>query len=103
MWVVRSEEQWTEKKIVGGQKTRPAQSSQWLWMASDPLAAYGCRVLYEAGHRRWGIENKAFNELTQYYNLEHCSHHEPFSMLAQMLILIIAFTLSRPLPPGTAN
>jgi len=24
--------------------------------------------------RRWGIENKAFNELTQFYHLEHCYH-----------------------------
>ena len=37
------------------------------------------------GHKRWDIENKAFNELTQAYHLEHCYHHEPTSMLAQML------------------
>ena len=49
--------------------------------------------IYQAGHRRWGIENKAFNELTQSYHLEHCFHHEPVSMLAQMLILLLGFTL----------
>ena len=54
---------------------------------------YPGRVIYQAGHRRWGIENKAFNELTQAYHLEHCCHHEPVSMLAQMLILLIGFTL----------
>jgi hypothetical protein len=47
----------------------------------------------QAGHRRWGIENKAFNELTQSDHLEHCYHHEPVSMLVQMLILLLAFTL----------
>jgi hypothetical protein len=45
------------------------------------------------GHRRWGIENKAFNELTQAYHLEHCYYHEPNSILVQMLILILGFTL----------
>jgi len=51
------------------------------------------QVVYAGGHRRWGIENKAFNELTQYYHLEHCYHHEPTAMLAQMLILIWGFVL----------
>jgi hypothetical protein len=42
---------------------------------------------------RWGIENKTFNELTQHYHLEHCYHHDPVAMLAQMLILCLAFVL----------
>ncbi len=50
-------------------------------------------MAHQAGHRRWGIENKAFNELTQYYHLEHCYHHQPVAMLAQMLILMLGFVL----------
>jgi hypothetical protein len=50
-------------------------------------------LICQAGHRRWGIENKAFNELTQGHHLKHCYHHEPISMLAQMLILLLGFTL----------
>jgi len=33
------------------------------------------------------------HELTQFYHLEHCYHHEPVAMLAQMLILILGFVL----------
>jgi hypothetical protein len=62
-------------------------------VACEALAAYPPEVIYKAGHRRWGIENKAFNELTQYYHLEHCYHHDPTSMLVQMLILIFGFAL----------
>lgn len=91
--VVRSEEQWEESRIQGGIKRREAQKSQWLWGASDGLDGYGAPLVYQAGHRRWGIENKAFNELTQFYHLEHCYHHEPVSMLAQMLIVLLGFTL----------
>ena len=91
--VVRSHEQWTETKIRGGRKTRQPQQSQWLWAASAGLDGYPVEVIYQGGHRRWGIENKAFNELTQAYHLTHCYHHEPHSMLAQMLILILGFTL----------
>ncbi len=91
--VVRSEEQWTQNRVRGGVKRREPQHSQWLWAACEELDGYGPRLIYEAGHRRWGIENKAFNELTQFYHLEHCYHHEPKSMLAQMLILSLGFTL----------
>jgi Transposase DDE domain len=91
--VVRTEEQWVEKRIRGGSKQSESRQSQWVWGASAGLDGYPGRVIYQAGHRRWGIENKAFNELTQAYHLEHCYHHEPVSMLAQMLILLIGFTL----------
>ena len=91
--VVHSREAWTEKKILGGKKTPTAQSSDWWWMASDQLKGYPVELIYHGGHRRWGIENKAFNELTQHYHLEHCYHHEPTAMLAQMLILMLGFVL----------
>jgi len=91
--VVHSQEQWVEKKMVGGKKISQSQTSDWWWMASEGLQAFPCKVVYEGGHRRWGIENKAFNELTQFYHLEHCYHHEPVAMLAQMLILILGFVL----------
>lgn len=91
--VVRSLEQWIETKVKGGKKTHQPQQSQWLWAASAELDGYPLEMIYHGGHRRWGIENKAFNELTQGYHLEHCYHHEPNSMLAQMLILMLGFTL----------
>jgi hypothetical protein len=92
--VVRSEERWTQTRIEGGKKVKEARQSQWLWVVQGQLAkCYGAQVVYQGGHRRWGIENKAFNELTQAYHLEHCYHHESTSMLAQMLILMLGFTL----------
>lgn len=91
--VVHSQEQWTQTKVMGGKKVSQPQTSHWWWMASEPLEGYPDRTIYQAGHRRWGIENKAFNELTQFYHLEHCYHHEPVAMLAQMLILMLGFVL----------
>ena len=93
VWVVHSHERWTEKKIVGGEKTSRPKESDWWWMLDEDLEGYPLELAYHAGHRRWGIENKAFNELTQSYHLEHCYHHEPTAMLAQMLILMLAFVL----------
>lgn len=91
--VVISQEQWTERRVVEGHKCAKPQQSQWIWVACQALGAYLAEVVYQAGHRRWGIENKAFNELTQYYHLEHCYHHDPTAMLVQMLILIFGFAL----------
>lgn len=93
VWVVHSHESWTERKIVGGQKISRPKESDWWWMLDEELKDYPLEMPYHAGHRRWGIENKAFNELTQSYHLEHCYHHEPTAMLAQMLILILGFVL----------
>jgi hypothetical protein len=91
--VVHSQERWIQKQVVGGKNVSQFQSSHWWWMASESLQGYPCELVYEGGHRRWGIENKAFNELTQFYHLEHCYHHEPVAMLAQMLILMLGFVL----------
>ena len=91
--VVHSQEQWIQQRVVGGKKTPQPQSSDWWWMLSEGLRGYPVGVVYAGGHRRWGIENKAFNELTQFYHLEHCYHHEPVAMLAQMLILLLGFVL----------
>jgi len=91
--VVHSQERWVQQQVVGGKKTRQPQISHWWWMVSAGLTGYPVRVAYEGAHRRWGIENKAFNELTQFYHLEHCYHHEPVAMLAQMLILLLGFVL----------
>ena len=93
VWMVHSEEQWVEQKVVAGTRVSQPQTSHWWWMVSAGLQGYPCQVVYEGGHRRWGIENKAFNELTQFYHLEHCYHHEPNAMLAQMLILMLGFVL----------
>lgn len=90
---VHSQECWVEKKVGGAKKMSQPQTSHWWWMVSPGLNGYPCQVVYEGGHRRWGIENKAFNELTQFYHLEHCYHHEPIAMLVQMLILMLGFVL----------
>jgi hypothetical protein len=91
--VVRSEEQWVEHRVRGGKKHSQPMQSQWMWVAGGSLDNYAAPVIYTGGHRRWGIENKAFNELTQAYHLEHCYHHEPHAMLAQMLVLMFGFLL----------
>ena len=67
VWGVHSQEPWTETKVIGGKRLSQPQTSDWWWMASEQLQGYARQVVYEGGHRRWGIEYKALNELTPFY------------------------------------
>jgi hypothetical protein len=91
--VVVAEESWSEIKRVGGQKRVGAKHSSWRWLVTEELAGYDPTVIWRIGHQRWGVENHAFNELTQYYHLEHCPHHEAVAIVAWLLILVLGFVL----------
>lgn len=93
MRVVLAEEQWKEVHRVGGRKEIRDKHSSWRWLVSKELDPYGAQVIWQIGHQRWGIENHAFNELTQHYHLEHCPHHHPVAIIAWLLILVLAFNL----------
>jgi hypothetical protein len=93
MRVVQAQEQWSERRQQGGRKTTVARHSFWRWLVSSELDGIPAQGIWRIGHARWGIENHVFNELTQYYHLEHCPHHEPVAIVAWLLILMLAFNL----------
>jgi alkylhydroperoxidase family enzyme len=91
--VVRSQEEWTEVQIVGGRKKLIPKQSHWLWVATEALDPQGPRTIWNLGHGRWRIENHAFNVLTKHWHLQHCAHHDPVSIMACLLITLLAFNL----------
>lgn len=91
--VVQAEERWSERRQQGGQKTTVHQQSFWRWLVTRELEGIPVQGIWRIGHRRWGIENHVFNELTQHYHLEHCPHHHPVAIVAWLLILMLAFNL----------
>lgn len=93
MRVVLAEERWEQNRRAGTQKIRETVQSHWRWLLDDRLNGYGPEVIRRIGHQRWGVENHAFNELTQYYHLTHCPHHEPVAIIAWLLFLILGFTI----------
>lgn len=93
MRVVVAEERWEQNRRAGTQTTRETLQSNWRWLLDEQLSGYGPEVIARIGHQRWGIENHAFNELTQYYHLTHCPHHEPVAIIAWLLFLILGFTM----------
>jgi hypothetical protein len=93
MRVVLAQEHWRQTRRVGGRKIVEDQQSSWRWLVSRELDGYPAQAIWQIGHRRWGVENHAFNELTAHYHLEHCPHHEPVAIVAWLLILVLGFVL----------
>jgi len=93
MRVVLAEERWEQNKRTGTRTVREALQSHWRWLTDDRLNGYGPEVIWRIGHQRWGVENHAFNELTQHYHLTHCPHHEPVAIVAWLLFLVLGFTI----------
>ena len=93
MRVVLAEERWEQNTRLGDKTIRQSLKSHWRWLVGDPLSGYAPEVIWRIGHQRWGVENHAFNELTQHYHLTHCPHHEPVAILAWLLFLILGFTI----------
>ena len=75
------------------QKKPVPKQSNWLWVLTEHLAGYACRTIWNLGHGRWRIENNAVNVLTKHWHLRHCAHHDPTSILACLLITLLAFNL----------
>lgn len=93
MRVVLAEEHWQQARRVGGRRVVENKHSGWRWLVSRELDGYPAQAIWQIGHQRWGVENHAFNELTQHYHLEHCPHHEPVAIVAWLLILVLGFVL----------
>lgn len=92
--VVLAEEQWQERQRHGKAWKTQTRSSHWRWVASaglDPVAAKG---IWQIGHGRWAIENKAFNLLTRSYHLSHCFHHHPVAIVARLLLTLLAVNVT---------
>ena len=91
--VVIAEESWKQNRYHGGNKTMVQEHRHWRWIADQSLDGYPAQTIWQIGHQRWGVENHAFNELTQHYHLTHCPHHHPLAIIVWLLFLAMSFNL----------
>lgn len=89
--VVVAEEKWKENHRKGTKKVLEPKESHWRWVVTKELDGHPTRVIWDIGYNRWGIENHAFNEMTQFCHLTYCPHHEPVAIIVWLLFLIIGF------------
>lgn len=91
--MVLAEEHWAERTRRAGRWERVKRQSHWRWLVSRELDGADATVIWRIGHQRWGVENHAFNELTQHYHLTHCPRHEAAAIQNWLLILVLGFNL----------
>jgi hypothetical protein len=89
--VVRSLEETTVRR----QRDRETETlvSDWFWVTSLPALLAPTQTVVRAGHGRWGIENRAFNELCNQWHGDHAYRYTAHALLACTLLLFIAYNL----------
>ena len=95
--VVRSiEKQMKGKKQKNGEWIYKEETKDWLWGLISPEGGEkpDGELAVKWGHARWDEETRGFCELTQHWHLDHCYRHNATAMLACLMILFMAFTLT---------
>lgn len=67
--------------------------SRWMWVSTIPKQMAPTEPFVLTAHRRWDIENKAFNELTTYWHADHVYKHAIGAIEAFWLITMLAYNL----------
>ncbi len=67
--------------------------SEWFWVTSLPTRLVETKTVVHAGHGRWHIENRAFDELCNEWHGDHAYKHHANALLACTLLLFIAYNL----------
>jgi hypothetical protein len=92
--VVLSDERWQQRQRRGKAWQTQSKRSHWRWVVSSGLAHVSAKGIWQMGHGRWAIENKAFNLLTRTYHLGHCFHHHPVAIVARLLLTLLAVNVT---------
>jgi len=89
--VVRSREDTTVRRQHD--REEDILESEWFWVTSLPPWLATTETIVRAGHGRWGIENRAFNELCNQWHGDHAYRYTAHALVACTLLLFIAYNL----------
>jgi Transposase DDE domain len=89
--VVWAEEKKTLTRVIGGRKRELLEENTWVWVTDLAPPEASAREIQRWGHLRWDIENRAFNELSRHWAMNHSYVHDPTALEAFLLILAVAF------------
>ena len=91
--VLHAHETVTRRRRIANEWLEEVEEHDWWWVTTFSPSQLPSRHLWKAGHRRWDVENDAFNTLTTQWALDHCFKHEPTAITNFILTLFIAFVL----------
>jgi hypothetical protein len=89
--VIRSVELSHVRRQASGHKE--AKTSEWIWATTLPRNIVSTRQIITAGHRRWDIENKCFNELANTWHVNHGYTYDTAAVITFRLLTMIAYNL----------
>jgi hypothetical protein len=84
-----------ETKTVRPQMTgrEELRKSKWMWVTTVSKERVSTEPFVITGHKRWDIENKAFNELVNSWHADHVYKHTPTAIEACWLLTMLAYNL----------
>jgi hypothetical protein len=84
-------------RVVRSRETKPAKAGltlhDWFWVTTCGQQQAPTNRVCRFGHKRWDVENLAFNYLVNYLHFDHCFHHHPTAITAFALTDLIAYLL----------
>lgn len=89
--VVRSLETKTVRRRMTGREE--SRESDWMWATTVPKERVGTEPFVVTSHKRWDIENKAFNELVNFWHADHVYKHTPTAIEACWLLTMLAYNI----------
>lgn len=89
--VIRSLETTTRKPQKTGKVEEPI--SAWMWVTTLPKKILDTEAFVVLAHKRWDIENKAFNELVTYWHADHVYAHTRTAIEAFWLTTMLIYNL----------
>ncbi len=89
--VVRSLETTTLRRQKTGKEEESV--SDWMWVTTLPKEMLGTESFVVIAHKRWDIENKAFNELVTYWHADHVYAHTSNAIEGFWLTTMLAYNL----------
>jgi hypothetical protein len=91
--VVHTEETERRRERVAGKWQEKEETSTWYWATTLSKGQLSTRRIWQAGHRRWDVENDCFNTLSMHWGLDHCFKHNAAAIVNFVLTLFLAYVL----------
>jgi hypothetical protein len=91
--VVHTVETVRRRERVAGEWREKEETSSWYWAATLTRRQLSTRRIWQAGHRRWDVENDCFNTLATHWGLDHCFKHGPAAIVNFVLTLFLVYVL----------
>ena len=91
--VVHTVETVRRRERIAGQWQEKEETSSWYWATTLSQRQLSPRRIWQAGHRRWDVENDCFNTLSRSWGLDHCFKHGPAAIVNFVLTLFLVYVL----------